>query len=70
MTRTEQETLIRWDAGNGTVHVWTCEPKTLRKLARLGYRSTKRQGPGAWFVLEKRAVTLRRPRSRPGLVPE
>lgn len=69
MTRAEQETVIRWNAADPTVELWTCEPKTLRKLKRLGYAPVKAQGPGGWFTLEKGAVGFRRPRKRVGAPP-
>lgn len=36
LTRAEQETVIRWDAEERVVWVWTADPSTLRKLHRLG----------------------------------
>ena len=36
MTRAEQETLIRWDAEEREVHVWSADPAVWRQLARLG----------------------------------
>jgi hypothetical protein len=46
-TRGEQETLLRWDRDDPTVHVWTADPVTWRKLERLGIpatRETRREG--------------------------
>ena len=41
LTRSEQETTIRWDEGEQTVHIWSASPRTWRKLARLGVPPTK-----------------------------
>ncbi len=70
LTRHEQETVISWNAADPTIQIWTAEPKTLRKLKKLGYAPTKNQGPGAWFTLEKRAITLRRPGKRAETAPQ
>jgi hypothetical protein len=35
-SRAEQETVIRWDRADDQVHVWSADPVTWRKLARLG----------------------------------
>jgi hypothetical protein len=35
-TRAEQETVIRWDRADDSVHVWSASPVTWRKLERLG----------------------------------
>jgi hypothetical protein len=46
-TRAEQETILRWDREDPTVHVWTADPVTWRKLERLGIpatRETRREG--------------------------
>lgn len=61
LTRPEQETVIRWNAADPMAEVWTCQPKILRKLKRLGYAPVREQGPGAWFELPKDRITLRRP---------
>ena len=48
-TRAEQETRIRWDRADGSVHVWSADPVTWRKLARLGIapiRETRFPGGG------------------------
>jgi hypothetical protein len=36
LTRTEQETVVRWDRAEEQVHLWSASPVTWRKLARLG----------------------------------
>ena len=56
LTRSEQETTIRWDEGEQTVHIWSASPRTWRKLARLGLtptRETTRHGQpsGRFYVL-------------------
>jgi len=40
-TRAEQETVIRWDRDDPTVHVWTADPVTWRKMERLGVPVTR-----------------------------
>lgn len=40
-TRSEQETVIRWDEEDKLVHLWSASPVTWRKLARLGIRPTR-----------------------------
>jgi hypothetical protein len=35
-TRAEQETVIRWDRADDSVHLWSASPVTWRKLDRLG----------------------------------
>jgi hypothetical protein len=40
-TRSEQETVIRWDEEEKVVHVWSASPVTWRKMARLGIQPTK-----------------------------
>jgi hypothetical protein len=41
LTRAEQETILRWDRETRTVHVWSADPVTWRKLARLGIPPTR-----------------------------
>ncbi|MCI0372779.1 MAG: hypothetical protein L0214_15710 [candidate division NC10 bacterium] len=41
LTRAEQETTIRWDREDPTVHLWSADPVTWRKLARLGILATR-----------------------------
>lgn len=36
LTRAEQETILRWDEEEQTVHVYSSSPKTWRRAARLG----------------------------------
>ena len=38
LTRSEQETKIRWDEEAQVVHIWSASPVTWRKLERLGIR--------------------------------
>jgi hypothetical protein len=81
-TRTEQETVISWDRAADQVRLWSADPVTWRKLARLGFvpvRETHGSGGGvtsrfytiplnrfAWGV--KRVGTARvPPRRRPVL---
>jgi hypothetical protein len=40
-TLAEQETIIRWDREDPLVHLWSANPVTWRKLARLGIRPTR-----------------------------
>ncbi len=40
LTRSEQETVIRWDEDEQIVRVWSASPVTWRKMARLGVRTT------------------------------
>jgi hypothetical protein len=37
-TRSEQETVIRWDRADDHVHVWSASPVTWRRMERLGLR--------------------------------
>lgn len=37
-TRSEQETIFRWDDDEKIVHIFSASPVTWRKLARLGIR--------------------------------
>ena len=50
--RSEQETVIRWDEESDTVNVWTASPKTMRKMARLGFAAmataTRNGDEGSW----------------------
>jgi len=39
LTRSEQETILRWDEEEQVVHIWSASPVTWRKLDRLGVRS-------------------------------
>ena len=75
LTRAEQETTIRWDDEEQTVHIWSASPTTWRKMARLGVapaRETTRHGrpSGRFYVLPLAAFRwgLKRPRplGRPG----
>lgn len=36
LTRAEQETIIRWDAEEPTAYIYSADPKTWRKMVRLG----------------------------------
>jgi hypothetical protein len=36
MTKCEQETIIRWDAGSDVVHVWTAHKSIANRLKKLG----------------------------------
>jgi hypothetical protein len=53
MTKTEQETILRWDAGGDFVSVFTAHPPTMRKLARAGYQPHRANTRGGredgWF---------------------
>ena len=44
MKREETETMIRWDAEDPNVHLWSNNPTVLRRLARLGIVVTGRKG--------------------------
>jgi len=75
MTKSEQETTIRWDLEERMVHIWSAQETVWRKLARLGVapvRETTRHGrpSGRFYVLPLAAFRwgLKRPRplGRPG----
>lgn len=41
LTRSEQETIFRWDEEEQIVRIYSASPKTWRQLARLGVAPTK-----------------------------
>jgi hypothetical protein len=53
VTKSEQETTIRWAADEEAVSVWTAQPPVRRKLEKAGYRPTKTSTvagePVGWF---------------------
>lgn len=47
-TRAEQETVVRWDREEQAVHLWSADPVTWRKMARLRLEPIKEtRFPGA-----------------------
>jgi hypothetical protein len=53
VTKSEQETTIRWAADEDAVSLWTAQPPMRRKLERAGYQPTKvsiiNEEPVGWF---------------------
>lgn len=63
-TRAEQETILRWDAEDRRVHLYTASPVVARKWARLGHILTPHgpaDAPTGWSGLASAGtVTVRR----------
>lgn len=75
--RAEQETTLRWDREDPTVHVWSADPVTWRKMERLGIAPSRESHSsgrltGRWYriPLARFRWGLKRPGvRRPGLRP-
>lgn len=65
MTSSERETIIRWDASDSPISLYTADPVQMRRWTRLGATltpiSTTNGEPSGWQgTAEKGAVRLRR----------
>ena len=56
LTRSEQETIIRWAMDEPQVHIFTTQPVVKRKLERAGYTPSRRSRAygkeTGWFFVE------------------
>lgn len=71
LTRYEQETTITWNAGEGTAHIYSATPTTIRRLDGLvetypdTYRCTWAEADGSAkrYEVEKRRIRFCKPPS-------